>query len=403
MTIAIYAASVALALLCIGLFYVATRRMLGRQEEIVVTLLRRYDDRLAQFAQALNDGLARIQLQQQPQPVAAGADVDAIPEHGVMRLLELARQRMRVDAAVAVVADPKREPILATVGLSQAEVAQVGRMGVPDYRGARALQVAFNGEAETPPGSQPIRSGLAVPLLRQEPNPGMLAVLTRAPDRRFSEQDITTLEDVVNGTRLALESALELHEPDPVPELDPLTELYDRRAFHALLDREIARARNARQPFALLMLDVDRLTTINAHIGHLSADEVLVRIAAMLREVAGKDQLPCRIGGGRFGVLLPQEETRDGERYFERLQTNLHARPFPEIGIVTLSAGVAALLPDDDAAALLGRADAALGLAKVSGRDTVVTAAQRLPEGSSPEVSERERRDHHSRRADASP
>ena len=378
MTIAIYAASVALALLCIGLFFVAARRLLGRQEEIVVTLLRRYDDRLAQFAQALNDGLARIHA---PATASAGHErtggVAAIPEHGVMRLLELARQRMRVDAAVAVVADPKREPILATVGLSQAEVAQVGRMGVPDYRGARALQVVFNGEAETPPGSQPIRSGLAVPLLRQEPNPGMLAVLTRAPDRRFSEQDITTLEDVVNGTRLALEAALELHEPDPVPELDPLTELYDRRAFHALLDREIARARNARQPFALLMLDVDRLTTINAHIGHLGADEVLVRIAAMLREVAGKYQLPCRIGGGRFGVLLPQEETRDGERYFERVQTNLHARPFPDIGVVTLSGGVAALLPDDDAAALLGRADAALGLAKVSGRDTVVTAAQR--------------------------
>ena len=69
-----------------------------------------------------------------------------------MRVLELARQRMSVDAAVAVVAAPSREPILATVGLSQAEVAQVGRMGVPDYRGARALQVAFNGEAETPPG-----------------------------------------------------------------------------------------------------------------------------------------------------------------------------------------------------------------------------------------------------------
>jgi diguanylate cyclase (GGDEF)-like protein len=389
MTIAIYAASVALALLCIGLFFVAARRLLGRQELIVVTMLRRYDDRLAQFAQALNDGLARIHQQQQQQQstIATEAAASAIPEHGVMRLLELARQRMRVDAAVAVVADPKREPILATVGLSQAEVAQVGRMGVPDYRGARALQVSFNGEAETPPGSAPIRSGLAVPLLDEQHGPGMLAVLTRAADRRFSEQDITTLEDVVSGTRHALEAALELHEPDPVPELDPLTELYDRRAFHALLEREIARARNARKPFALLMLDVDRLTTINAHIGHLGADEVLVRIAAMLREVAGKDQLPCRIGGGRFGVLLPEEETRDGERFFERLQTNLHARPFPDIGVVTVSGGLANVLPGDDAAALLGRADAALGLAKVSGRDTVVTAAQRGNELSGSELS----------------
>jgi diguanylate cyclase (GGDEF)-like protein len=205
----------------------------------------------------------------------------------------------------------------------------------------------------------------------------MLAVLTRAADRRFSEQDITTLEDVVSGTRQALEAALELHEPDPVPELDPLTELYDRRAFHALLEREIARARGAGQPLALLMLDVDRLTTINAHVGHLGADEVLVRIAVLLREVAGRDDFPCRIGGGRFGVLVPHGETRDGERLFERLQTVLHERPFPDIGVVTMSGGVAGLLPSDDAAALLGRADAALGLAKVSGRDTVVTAAQR--------------------------
>lgn len=374
MTIAIYAASVALATLCIVLFFVAARRLLTRQEEIVATMLRRYDDRLAEFAQALNDALNRPP----PAPaLSAEEPARAIPEHGVMRLLEVAKERMSADAAVAVVSAPSKEPLLATVGLSQAEVAQVGRMGVPDYRGARALQVAFNGEAATPPGSTPIRSGLAVPLLDVEDGQGMLAVLTRAPDRRFSETDITTLEDVVSGTRLALEAALELHEPDPVPELDPLTELYDRRAFHALLDREIARARGARQLFSLLMLDVDRLTTINAHIGHLGADEVLVRLAGLLREIAGKDDLACRIGGGRFGVLIPRGDTRDAERLFERLQGVLHQRPFPDIGVVTVSGGVADLLPDDDAAALLGRADSALGLAKAAGRDTVVTAAQR--------------------------
>jgi len=379
MTIAIYATSVALAMLCIGLFFVATRRLLGRQEQMIETMLRRYDDRLGEFAQTLNDALYR-----QPPPSAAlateavvASSPAAIPEHGVMRVLERARQRMSVDAAVAVVTAPSREPMLATVGLSQAEVAQVGRMGVPDYRGARALQVSFNGEAETPPGHSPIRAGLAVPLLDAENTPGMLAVLTRAPNRRFSEHDITTLEDVVSGERLALYQSLELHEPDPVPALDPLTELYDRRSFHALLEKDIARARSSRQPLALVMLDVDRLTKINALVGHLGADELLTRIANLLRDVAANDELSCRIGGGRFAVIMPRSDTRDGERLFERLQTTLHERPFPDVGVVTVSGGVAGLLPSDDAAALLGRADAALGLAKVSGRDTVVTAAQR--------------------------
>ena len=212
MTIAIYATSVALAIVCITLFFMAIRRLLVRHEQIVVTMLRRYDERLAEFAQALNDGLSREAPAAAPSLEASVAETHAaIPEHGVMRVLELARERMSAEAAVAVVAVPEKEPILATVGLSQAEAAQVGRMGVPDYRGARALQVAFNGEADTPPGSAPIRSGLAVPLLGTD-QPGMLAVLTRTADRRFSENDITTLEDVVSGTRIALESSLELHE-----------------------------------------------------------------------------------------------------------------------------------------------------------------------------------------------
>jgi diguanylate cyclase (GGDEF)-like protein len=205
----------------------------------------------------------------------------------------------------------------------------------------------------------------------------MLAVLTRTPDRRFSEIDITSLENVLSISRPGLETSLELREPDPVPERDPLTDLYDRTAFHALLDREIGRARGRREPLALLVLDVDRLTTINARIGHLAADDVLAAVARVLNDLVGPRDLPCRIAGGRFGVVLSQADSRDAESLFDRLQVALQERPLPEIGIVSFSGGVAGLLPKDDATALIVRADAALGLAKSSGRDMVVTAAKR--------------------------
>jgi len=381
MTIAIYAGAAGLGVLCILLFVLAVRRLLGRQEELIETMLVRYDARLAEFAQTLNDALA------QPLPariLAAIGDAEPVPavpelEHGeVMRLLEIARASTSSDAAVAVVAEPNREPMLATVGLSQAEAAQVGRLGAPDYRGARAIEVSFNGEARTAPGGSPLRSGLAVPLLGPPHEPGMLAVLSRSPDRRFGDPDIDSLEDVVSGTRPALESSLSLREPDPVPELDPLTELYDRRAFQALLEREIGRARTAGRPLALLMLDVDRLTTLNARIGHLAADEVLAEISARLREIAGHNDLPCRIGGGRFGVLMPGADGPDVEHLFERLRSDLHTRTIPDVGTMTASGGAAELLSSDDAAALLGRADAALGLAKGSGRDRLVTAGRTI-------------------------
>jgi diguanylate cyclase (GGDEF)-like protein len=381
MTIAIYAAAAALGVVCILLFVLAVRRLLARQEELIATMLQRYDNRLAEFAQTLNDALSA------PLPariLAAIAEPEAPApqpslEHGeVMRLLEVARATTSSDAAVAVVAEPNREPMLATVGLSQDEAAQVSRLGVPDYRGARAIQVSFNGDASNVGGSPPLRSGLAVPLLDPPHEPGMLAVLSRSPDRRFSDPDIASLEDAVNGTRPALESSFAFREPDPVPELDPLTELYDRRAFQALLEREIGRARLNGSKLALIVLDVDRLTTLNARIGHLSADGVLADISALLRDVAGRNDMACRIGGGRFAVLIPGGDGPDAEHLFERFRHVLHSHTFPEIGIVTASGGAAELLAGDDAPALIGRADAALGLAKGSGRDRLVTAGRTI-------------------------
>ena len=365
--------------LCLALFVLAIRRMLTRQEEIVSSMLDRYDHRLADFAQTLSDALnqtlpARITAAISGAPVETPA-IESPDHSSVVRVLELAREQTDADAAVAIVGTAS-EPILATVGLSQAEVSRVGGIGVPDYRGARAIQVSFAGE-DGPHGANPIRSGLAVPLMDSSSDPGMLAVLTRTPDRRFSEVDITSLENVLSISRPALETSLELREPDPVPERDPLTDLYDRPAFHALLDLEIARTRARREQLALLMLDVDRLTTINARIGHLAADEILATIARVLNDVSGPRDLPCRIGGGRFGVVLSQADSRDAEGLFDRLQAALRERPLPNLGVVSFSGGVAELLPKDDATALIVRADAALGLAKSSGRDMVVTAAKR--------------------------
>jgi len=376
--IALYAAAVALGVACLILFVLAIRRTLARSEEVVSTMLERYDYRLAEFAQTLSDALnqtlpARITAAISGTP-ADSASIESPDHSSVVRVLELAREQTAADAAVAIVGT-RDDPILATVGLSQSEVNQVGGLGVPDYRGARAIQVSFSGDEGS--GPTPIRGGLAVPLLDSATEPGMLAVLTRTPDRRFSEIDITSLENVLSVSRPALETSLELREPDPVPDRDPLTDLYDRPAFHALLDLEIGRARGRREQMALLMLDVDRLTTINARIGHLAADEVLATIARVLRDVAGPRDLACRIGGGRFGVVLSQADSRDAEGLFERLQSALQDRPLPNLGVVSFSGVAASLLPNDDATALIVRADAALGLAKSSGRDMVVTAAKR--------------------------
>ena len=242
-------------------------------------MLQRYDHRLAEFAQTLNDALnqtlpARITAAISGTPRRGAAAVEAPDHSNVVRVLELAREQTAADAAVAIVgtkrgADPRdRRP------LADARSPRSAASASPTTAAHARSRSRSTGD-DAPRDGNPIRSGLAIPLLDSPNEPGMLAVLTRTPDRRFSEIDITSLENVLSVTRPALETSLELREPDPVPERDPLTDLYDRPAFHALLDREIGRARGRREQMALLMLDVDRLTTINARIGHLAADEVL--------------------------------------------------------------------------------------------------------------------------------
>jgi hypothetical protein len=132
-TTEIAVAAVALAALSLVLFVLAIRRLLARQAEVTVTMLRRYDERLATFAQTLNDALAAFQAQ----PALGTPDLADDPEP-MMRTLELARERTRADGAIALVTGGNGTPIVATVGLSESETNHIARMGFPDYRGGRS-------------------------------------------------------------------------------------------------------------------------------------------------------------------------------------------------------------------------------------------------------------------------
>ena len=72
-----------------------------------------------------------------------------------MRALELARERTGSDGAIALVTRGNAAPLVATVGLSESETNHIARMGVPDYRGARAIEVAFSGDLVAPEGLAP--------------------------------------------------------------------------------------------------------------------------------------------------------------------------------------------------------------------------------------------------------
>lgn len=159
---------------------------------------------------------------------------------------------------------------------------------------------------------------------------------------------------------------------------DPLTELNNRRAFEWELPRQIHSARARGTPISLLMLDVDFFKRINDTYGHLVGDRTLKVIAARLRHNLRFYDTPFRYGGEEFVVLLSDTASQEAEAIANRICRLISDRPFTISDTldlhITISAGVASLVPYDDPCgiSLLRRADRNLLKAKAGGRNCAV-------------------------------
>jgi two-component system cell cycle response regulator len=161
---------------------------------------------------------------------------------------------------------------------------------------------------------------------------------------------------------------------------DPLTGLYNRRYMEthmgALVNQAIARGK----PLSVLIVDIDYFKSINDTHGHDAGDDVLQDFAIRLRKSIRGIDLACRYGGEEFVVVMPETDMAVATMVAERLRRRIASEPFPiQKGTrtvdVTISIGIAALGPDDNAAAVIKRADQALYRAKRDGRNRVVPDA----------------------------
>jgi len=154
---------------------------------------------------------------------------------------------------------------------------------------------------------------------------------------------------------------------------DPLTDLYNRRFFLDALTQETARlARFENQSAALLMIDLDYFKCVNDTYGHSTGDEVLRQVAHILRQTLRTIDIPARLGGEEFAILLLGASQSDTMVIAERLRQQMTTIAIPhEKGVVriTVSIGAAALSADLDGDAVLRQADTALYTAKDAGRN----------------------------------
>lgn len=168
-------------------------------------------------------------------------------------------------------------------------------------------------------------------------------------------------------------------------ELDTLTKLHNRKTFDENFDRFIGMVEQAVQRREelvtdsepadrhcwLAVADIDKFKRINDNFGHLFGDEVLIRVADLMKKsFRGSDKL-FRFGGEEFIVLLRFVTAENADMVLDRFRAAVESHEFPQVGQVTCSLGYVQINPLLTPAEILGRADEALYFCKENGRNQI--------------------------------
>jgi diguanylate cyclase (GGDEF)-like protein len=366
----------ACVVLLLVLLSTLVRRSGRRADERVSQVVRVLEARMDELGHELAGAVERAEEEGRRSrflgEIAGSIDLDEV----LARTLEAATGAVpEADASVVRIENQESGPIVAAHGLSADGAEAI--TGPPDGSRARAIEVSYRYADDAEDSGRQIRGGLAVPLEENGSRLGYLTVYTRTSDRRFDLEDVRRLEELSNRAAPAIENARKFREARQLADLDGLTGLHNRRYFHETLARECARAHRYSRRLALIVFDLDDFKDVNDRIGHLAGDAVLAEAAERVREVVRTADIPCRVGGDEFAVVLPESGLEQADQLFVRIQNAISGRPIGQAGRLKVSAGVAELSPEDDSISFFERADEALYRAKEAGKGRSMTAESR--------------------------
>lgn len=161
---------------------------------------------------------------------------------------------------------------------------------------------------------------------------------------------------------------------------DALTGLANFQGLHEQLDRELARSRRTKEPIAVAFVDLDGFKEVNDRLGHAAGDELLKKVSESLRRSVRAMDLPARVGGDEFVVLLPGADSEAARLVGERIVAAVTALG-DAYSASTFGASVGVVVAPVAPASgqeLVRRADAAMYDAKHAGKGQVVVCGEEL-------------------------
>lgn len=214
---------------------------------------------------------------------------------------------------------------------------------------------------------------ICIPLYPSNNAFGVMMVFS--PRQEVTEKELNFLSLFANQVEMAITIANLFENLKKEAVTDSLTELYNRRYFNQAIQKESERAIRLHQPFSLISLDLDYLKKINDTYGHFFGDLAIRTIADILRKNARSIDVPARLGGEEFSVLLPGVDSKGALIAAERIRAAIEAQELDTIGHITASIGVGTF-PEHSIKVdeLIDMTDQAMYKSKINGRNRVTLA-----------------------------
>ncbi|MGV3723599.1 MAG: bifunctional diguanylate cyclase/phosphohydrolase [Actinomycetota bacterium] len=192
----------------------------------------------------------------------------------------------------------------------------------------------------------------------------------------FSDEEVSILRAIGSDIGGALRSVRLISEARRLADRDPVTGLHNHRSVYQRLHSELERHDRLGKPMAVLMMDLDNFKLFNDTYGHPAGDEVLKRVAMILRRSCRDADTVARYGGDEFMVLLSETNLRAAIRCAERIQSVLAKERFRCQNSATLPIGFSygiSVFPDDakDVQELVTIADSNLYQSKTQGGNQI--------------------------------
>jgi diguanylate cyclase (GGDEF)-like protein len=155
-------------------------------------------------------------------------------------------------------------------------------------------------------------------------------------------------------------------------ELDELTQIFNRRKFYELLNKEIENYQRYAQAFSLAIIDLDKFKSVNDTHGHNTGDKVLKEVVHTINCNLRATDILARYGGEEFAVLLPNSDIESARIAMENTRKLIDNHLFVDVFHCTVSIGITQYQENDSINQFIHRADTALYMAKEQGRNKVV-------------------------------